>query len=193
MATARWPAAGGVAGPVVFVAAWATLGARAEGYDPTRQAISRLATTGAPSRLALTAALVVLGTGMILFGLALRPARAWPLAVLNGLAALAVAALPLGGRYDTAHGLAAAVGYVTLAALPLGRAGDGRLAVLLAVVCGASLLAGAVGVRAGLLQRIGLTVGHAWVVAEAVRLLAAGHPSSKRPPRCLARKRSAAA
>ena len=188
----RWPAAGGVVGPLTFVAAWAVLGATAEGYDPVRQAISRLAAVGASTRPAMTLALVVLGAGMVMFGLALRSSPAWPMAVVNGLAAVAVAALPLGDRYDTAHGVAAAMGYVTLAGIPLAMAGERRLPVLVALASGGCLLASVLVTHDGLFQRMGLTIGHGWIVVSALGLLR-GHSSSDRPPRCLARNRSAAA
>ena len=166
-------------GPVTFVAAWAVLGATAEDYDPTRRAISRLAELGAGTRPAMTAALVVLGAGMVLYGLALRPHRWWPLPVANGLATLAVAALPLGGTVDTAHGVAAALGYVTLAAIPMAR--GSRQSVLVGLACGACLLASVVVARDGLLQRVGLTMGHLWVVATAVGLVRSPTSSSTAP------------
>jgi hypothetical protein len=168
-----------VAGPVAFVSAWAGLGATAEGYDPTRQAISRLAELGAGTRPAMTAALVALGTGMVLYGLALRPRRWWPVPVANGLATFAVAALPLGGTVDTAHGVAAAVGYVTLAAIPAAR--GTRLPVLVGLACGACLVASVLVARDGLFQRLGLTIGHLWVVATAVGLLRSPTSSSTAP------------
>ena len=169
-------------GPAAFVAAWALLGATAEGYDPTRQAISRLAALGAPTRPAMTAALVILGAGMVLYGLAVRPGRWWPVAVVNGLATFAVAALPLGGRYDTAHGWAAAAGYVTLAAIPLVAARRGaRLPVVVGVACAACLLASVLVTRDGLFQRLGLTIGHAWVALSAITLVRSPTSSSTAP------------
>jgi hypothetical protein len=165
-----------VAGPVTFIVAWAALGATAEGYDPTRQAISRLAELGVGTRPAMTAALVVLGAGMVLYGLAMRHQEWWPLPVANGLATLAVAALPLGGTVDTAHGVAAAVGYATLAAIPMMR--GTRLAVLVGLACGACLLASVLVAPDGLFQRLGLTVGHLWVIATAVGLLRSPTSSS---------------
>jgi hypothetical protein len=90
---------------VAFVTAWATLGAGAAGYDPTRDAISRLAAYGAPTRVGMTAGLVALGAGMGLYGLALRPRPVWILPVVNGGITLAVAAFALGGNDDTAHGV----------------------------------------------------------------------------------------
>ena len=192
----RLAAAGGIAGPVAFVAAWAALGAGAGDYDPTRDAISRLAALGAPTRPAMTAGLLALAAGMGLYGMALRPRPAALLPVANGALTLAVAALPLGGRFDTAHGIAAALGYVTLAAIPALGARRLRLtwaAVSLAtgVVSGLCLLASVLLPQDGLFQRLGLTAAHVWVVVSAAGLLR--DHSSNRPPRCLARKRSAAA
>ena len=162
---------------MAFVTAWAVLGATTDGYDPTRRPISRLAALGAGTRPAMTAALAALGTGMVLYGLAVRPARWWPLPVVNGLATFAVAALPLGGDYDSSHGVAAAAGYLTLAAIPLVASLRGvRLSALVGLACGACLLASVVVSRDGLLQRLGLTIGHLWIVASALELLR--HPSS---------------
>ena len=61
-------AVGAIAGPVAFVTAWAALGAGAGGYDPARDAISRLAALGAPTRPAMTAGLLALAAGMGLYG-----------------------------------------------------------------------------------------------------------------------------
>lgn len=164
------PGAGGVAGPVAFVASWALLGAGADGYDPTRDAISRLAALGAPTRPGMTAGLVALGAGMTLYGIALRPQRPWALPAVNGLTALAVAALPLGGTHDTLHGAAAALGYVTLAAIPVVVGGRRPVAVATSVASAALLLASVLVDRTGLYQRLGLTVAHMWVVVSALRL-----------------------
>lgn len=163
-------------GPLTFAAAWALLGAGAERYDPTRDAISRLAALGAPSRPAMTAGLVALGAGMAFYGLALKPDPAWMLPVANGLTALAVAALPLGGSVDTAHGVAATLGYVTLAAIPavVGRhfaPAWARLSLAIGAVSGLCLLASTLVTRDGLFQRLGLTIAHLWVVVSALGLL----------------------
>ncbi|MGH9265261.1 MAG: DUF998 domain-containing protein [Acidimicrobiales bacterium] len=173
-----------MAGPLAFVAAWAVLGAGAQGYDPIRHAISRLAALGAPTRPAMTAALLVLGAGMALYGLALRPGTGWWLAAVNGLAAVAVAALPLGGGVDRFHGAAAAAGYVTLAAIPV-VVGRGRpLAVAVGVLAALCLLTSVVVSRDGLFQRAGLTVAHVWVVVSALGLILGRSPtsSSRTPP-----------
>ena len=175
-------AVGGIAGPVAFVTAWAALGAGARGYDPTRDAISRLAALGAPTRPAMTAGLLALAAGMGLYGVALRPRPSWLLPVANGVLTLAVAALPLGGRTDGAHGVAAALGYVTLAAIP---AAVGRRPWSIAVGTASALcllVTVLAGDRDGLFQRLGLTVAQAWVVVSAVRLLRSPIPSSTTPP-----------
>lgn len=162
------------------------MGAGAERYDPTRDAISRLAALGAPTRPAMTAGLVALGVGMGLYGAALRPDPLWVLPVANGLTALAVAALPLGGGVDTAHGVAAALGYVTLAAIPV--AGARRTnrwswaSVVIGAASGACLLASVLLDRHGLFQRVGLTVAHGWVVVSALHLLRSPTSSSRTPP-----------
>ena len=148
--------------------AWGALGAGAAGYDPTRDAISRLAARGAPTRPAMTAALLALGAGMVVYGLALRPSRAWVLPVVNGMATLAVAALPLDGADDTAHGVVAGLGYVTLAAIPVAVGRRSRLSMVTSVVSGLCLLASVVVATDGLYQRTGLTVAHLWVVVSAL-------------------------
>jgi len=169
------------------VAAWAALGATAERYDPTRDAISRLAALEAPTRPAMTAGLVALGAGMALYGLAMRPGPWWPLPVANGLTALAVAALPLGGSVDSAHGAAATLGYLTLAAIPavagrrLPRAWA-RLSLATGAASGLCLVASALVTRDGLFQRLGLTVAHAWVVVSALGLWRSPTSSSRTRP-----------
>lgn len=180
----RLPALGGVVGPAAFVAAWAVLGRRLPGYSPVDDAISRLAAGGAPDRYVMTAGLVALGTGLPLYGSALRatlPGPAWVCATATGLATLGVATFPLGSPTpDRIHGIFAGIGYATLAATPLvaaaplarsGRTGWARVSVAAGLVSGASLLATLAGPASGLFQRLGLTTGHAWIVAGAVDIL----------------------
>lgn len=177
-------------GPVVFVAAWAVLGARAEGYDPTRDAISRLAEVGATSRPVMTVALVALGAGMVLYSNNLRNqldgGPAWVAALANGAFTLAVAALPLGSGHDSLHGVAAGLGYASLAAIPVlaasrldrlhGRPGWAAASTATGVVAALCLAVTLAGARSGLFQRLGLTVGQAWVVVTALNL--ARHPTT---------------
>lgn len=179
----------------MFVATWAALGARAEGYDPTRDAISTLAAVDATARPVMTVGLVVLGTGMLLYSVALHRGLggpAWVAAVANGIATLGVAALPLGTTYDTSHGVVAGLGYATLAAIPVlatprlaGRARPFWAATSAATgivsgLCLAASVAG--GWRTGLLQRLGLTLAQAWVVASAVSVARGPRSSSTTPP-----------
>jgi hypothetical protein len=145
------------------------LGARTDGYDATREAISRLAASGASTRGAMTTGLVALGAGMALYGLTLRPRRVWLLPVANGVTALVVASLPLDAGYDTAHGAAAGLGYVTLAAIPAAVGAGRSLPVAVSLLSGTCLLASVLVDRDGLFQRAGLTVAHLWVVASVLR------------------------
>ena len=172
---------------MAFVSAWGLLGGRADRYDPTRDAISDLAALGAPTRPVMTAGLLALGAGMALYGVALRPGRTWALPVLNGMTVVAVAALPLGGAYDRAHGVAAGLGYATLAAIPVLGARHLRpvwagMSVVTGLVSGLCLLASVLVAKDGLFQRLGLTVAHLWVVVSAVGLLRSPRSSSTTPP-----------
>jgi hypothetical protein len=194
----RWPALGGVVGPVAFIAAWALLGAGREGYSPVTDPISRLAAVGEPTRAAMTGAMVALGAGLALHATALhaatrdRPGRSAPAvsAAISAAGALGVAALPLGAAVgDGAHAGAVAVAYTSLAATPLLAAralpAGGRRARLVSVAaglaCGAALLASVAPLPAtGLFQRLGLTTAHAWFIASGLWL--AGGGGLSRPP-----------
>jgi len=195
LTTARkWPAIGGLVGPAGFIAAWSLLGDRASGYEPVTDAISQLAATGAATRTAMTAGLVALGAGVGVHAVALRdhlPGYAWMAAAATGLSALGVAAFPLGGSVrDAVHGAFAGAGYVSLAALPilaarpLAARGDRSLArlstatgVLTAVCLAATVLDGG----DGLLQRVGLTAGHLWIMASAGAVFGGDAPAPTEP------------
>ena len=187
-------AVGGVVGPVAFVTAWSALGASTPGYSPVDDAISRLAASGASSRIGMSAGFGVFGVGMTLYAGALRsalPGPAWVLAVATGVATLGVAALPLQTSMgDAPHHVAAAIGYATLAALPpvagrslarQGRQGPARWSTVTGAVSAACLLASTLGPAHGLFQRAGLTVVDAWVVASAVGMLARPGGTDPRP------------
>lgn len=130
----------------------------------------------------MTAGLVALGAGMGAYGLALRPRPAWLLPVANGVITLGVAAFPLDGDYDTVHGVAASLGYVTLAAVPAVVGRRRPLPVAVSVVSGICLLLTTVATRDGLFQRLGLTVAQAWIVVNALGMLRSPTPSSTTPP-----------
>lgn len=182
----RLLALGGIAGPVSFIGAWATAGAMRDGYDPIESAISRLAELGTTSRPLMTAGFVVFGVGLPAFALALRrelPGAAWVTAMATGAATLGVAATPLGDpSLETAHGVFAGLGYATLAATPLlaarplHRLGRRRAAAVAAIagMASASMLVATVVTEGshGFFQRAGLTIGDAWVIWAAARVVA---------------------
>ena len=185
LATDRPVAALGlVAGPVAFVAAWVVGGARTPGYSPVDQAISRIAEVGAPEQATMTAGFLLYGGAVLVGSLALRAsplARCWPFAALNGAATIAVAATPLerSPAVDALHSLAAAAGYVTIAALPLvaapilrdlGHRRGAWASVALGSVAAAALVATNLTEANGLVQRIGLTAGDVWLVATGLTL-----------------------
>jgi hypothetical protein len=106
----------------------------------------------------------------------------------SGVAAIGVAAFPLGGASDTAHAVFAGVGYATLAAAPLLAArvlgtGPWRAWSLAAgSACALLLLASALGPTYGLFQRAGLTAGDLWIVTAAVRAWPAQPANSRDNP-----------
>lgn len=187
MAGRRWWAIGGVVGPAAFVTAWAVLGTGRDGYSPVHDPISRLAAVDAPSRSTMTAGFLVFGLGVAAFAPALARAldgRAALAATTTAAATVAVAALPLGGRGgDLPHAGAAFVAYAALAATPhlggralarQGRRGLATASTVTAVIVAALLAISAVAPRfVGLTQRLGLTLGDAWIVTAAVAMLLA--------------------
>ena len=138
----------------------------------------------------MTAGFAVFGAAVPVFGLALRrqlPGPAWKAAVATGLATLAVGALPLdvSSAVDLAHGAAATIGYVTLAATPLLasrpllRAGYPRAAIAstaVATLSGVCLAATLLGSRHGFFQRAGLTAGDIWIAGTAIWMLRRDRP-----------------
>lgn len=175
-----------VVGPVAFVSAWAIGGLRMSDYSPVHDAISRLAAVGSPERTLMATGFVVYGVAVTVGGLAVRSsviARAWPAVMVNGLATLAVAALPLdvSATGDQAHGFAATVGYVSLALVPalaagpLARTGRRRAAavsVVASVTLGVCLALTVVADAKGGFQRFGLGIGDAWLIVAGLSLAA---------------------
>ena len=183
---ARRPmAVGGVAGPAAFVAAWAFLGAGQPGYSPIDDPISRLAAIGAPTRAPMTAGLLAFGAGVAAYASALAAALPGGAALAAGATAAGaqgIAALPLApGTGSVTHDVVAGLAYASLAATPLlaarglhvrGLRLPARLSTAVGVASAAALAAGTVVPRGGgLLQRLGLTLGHAWIAASAVWML----------------------
>jgi hypothetical protein len=183
--TAQAALTGGIAGPVAFAASWAALGATTGApYSPVHDAISRLAATGAPTQAAMTAGITALGAGLAAFGYGFSRAHgeraAGTAALLSGIASLGVAAIPLGSpTRDLAHGVAATIGYATLAATPLlaRRPFPRPLSVAAGVACAACLVATTLDVANGLFQRTGISIGHAWIAAAAVTSLRRATPT----------------
>jgi hypothetical membrane protein len=181
----RWRAAAGIAGPIAFVLAWSTLGARRSGYSPIEQPISRLAEVGAPTRAAMTVGFAAFAAGVGAFSSLLRDGEsrgASRAVAANAVATLGVAAFPLGASYgDNPHAAAAGLAYATLAATPLLAARDLRrrcahraavASVAASVAIAAPLVASTVfDRRVGLAQRLGLTIGDIWIVVVAIRSL----------------------
>ncbi len=181
----RTAAIGGIVGPAAFVTAWAVNGARAPNYSPVQDAISRLASIDAPTRTSMTAGLVAYGVAVPFYARAVKaslPGPTWIAAAANGVATLALAALPLdrSSAGDIGHAVAAGAAYVTLSATALlaGRSlGDGRWARVATVAGVASGLSLAVSISAaptGLFQRLGLSIGDAWIAASAIAIVRAG-------------------
>jgi Protein of unknown function (DUF998) len=182
-----WAALGLVAGPAAFISGWLVGGARTPDYSPVNDAISRIAAIGAPNRELMTTAFVAYGAAVIVGSTALRSSplhRCWRLAAVNGAATIGVAALPLehSAAMDTWHGVAAGIGYASITALPLVSAGPLRelgygraanLAVAGGITSGVCLVATTVSDANGFFQRLGLTVGDAWLIATGVALFCA--------------------
>ena len=189
--SARALAIGGFVGPAAFVGAWATAGLRTRGYSAVSDAISDLAAIGASTRSLMTAGFIIDGIGLTAFGLAMRTTvdgPAWMAAVTTGVATLGVAAAPLGGGLgDSTHAAMAGIAYVSIAAASLlaagplrqgGRRGWARTSVAASAVTGVALLASTAGPAHGFWQRLGLTVGDAWIVGIAALILAGRLPDS---------------
>ena len=186
--TTRRLLAGGVVGPAAFAAAWVWGSVTTDGYSPVGQPISRLAALGAPSRPVMTAGLLVFAGGVGAYAAALRselPGRAWTAAAVTAVGSVAIAATPLDGPLGgDAHATAAGVAYASLVALQLtgaealaertGRAAVVPVTRVMAAVSAVCLAGNAFGPESvtGLFQRVGLTTGHAWIVASALALRA---------------------
>ncbi|HEX2040003.1 MAG TPA: DUF998 domain-containing protein [Acidimicrobiales bacterium] len=175
-------AVGGVIGPIAFVLAWAVLGEVTDGFSHRHDAISDLAADGASTQPAMTAALLVLGVGMVLFGNALRTALrplAGTAAVVAGIADIGVAAFPVGAGVDRIHGDVATVAYIATVATPLlavrpyaarGRRAQAGFAAVAALVTLACVIGMRYGSDFGLWQRVGLTASHLWIAVTALTI-----------------------
>ena len=177
-------ALGGVGGPAAFIAAWLLLGATRPGYSPVNDPISRLAAVGASSRVPMTGGFLAFGLGVSLYGAELRaamPGGSGVAAMTTAVASVGIAASPLGSTFgDGPHAAFAGLAYLSLASAPIlggrylaghGRRGAAAASVAIGIASGASLLASTlVSRQVGLFQRLGLSLGDAWIVATALWL-----------------------
>lgn len=180
----RARALAGVAGPVAFAATWAYLSAGTRGYSPVQEPISHLAAARKRTQPMMTAGLVALGAGVAVYSGELRralPGPAGTAALVTAAASIGIAATPMESSVGGApHVVAAGLTYASLAATPLlasrALAAQGRRGATVATVAGVATggcLAASVmtKTRTGLWQRLGLTIGHAWIAASAVWLV----------------------
>ena len=182
---------GGVVGPALFLSGWIIGARRTKGYSVVDDAISRLAAAGAPTRWLMTVGFVGFTIGVGFFAAGLRealPGRAWQAALAASIATFGVALFPLdlSGTVDLIHGAAAFSGYIALSALPvlaapeIERRGLRHWAVasrVCGIISAVALVATLFGPAHGLFQRIGVTVGDAWIVAAAIFLPRPGRQS----------------
>lgn len=175
-----------VLGPLAFIGAWAAAGAGTPGYVPTRDAISRTAAVGAPERPLMTAGFLAFAACAAVGSIALRrhvPGPAWIATAVNSAATVGVALSPLDQSVgvDAAHTVTATTGYVSLALTPLlaarpladaGHRGLANASVATGAAVGACLAATAGLESSGLPQRLGLTIGDAWLIAAGLAILA---------------------
>lgn len=182
----RLLAAAGVVGPCVFIADWAILGTRAKNYSPVSDAISELARMHASTRPAMTAGFLVFAAALPTYAVALRhslPGHAWKFATANGVATVGVAAFSLGTPTSgDIHGAFAGLAYASLAAIPVaasvalrrgGHKALARTSIATGLLCAAALVTSVAGPDHvhGLFQRIGLTIGDAWIIVSAISMM----------------------
>lgn len=166
-----------VMAPMVFVVGWNVGGLLTVEYSPVHEAISEIAGIGAEQRTIMTAAFVGYGLWLLIAVPAVRRSLVspiWPALVVNAVATLAVAALPLHRSHavDVSHGIAATVGYVSLAAVPIlairplkaaGFSTSVVASILAAVGIGVFLALTVVLDAKGFAQRAGLAIGDLWL------------------------------
>jgi hypothetical protein len=118
-----WALLSSLAAPVLLIGGWTVAAAvQPLPFDSGMHTISELAALGTPHRWLMTGALVGVGLSHIATASALAPAAIGGRLThgLGGLATLLVASLPLpgGGRSSSAHSVAAAVAFISLAVWP---------------------------------------------------------------------------
>jgi hypothetical protein len=127
----------------------------------------------------MTVGIVAFGAGSLAFAPALGH-RAGAALAIAGVGSLSVAAFPCtegcpgaGEFTDTAHTVAAGLHYIAFALVPVLASKD-RRTLIISGIAGTALALHGLGLGpGGLLQRIGLTILDAWLVATALRYLRA--------------------
>lgn len=166
------------------------------GYSPVRDAISRLAANGVPTRQLMTAGFMCFGIAVPVYSGALRaamPGHAWIAALTSGLAIVGVALAPLdhSPALDTLHAVAAGIGYAGLASTSLlsarqfarfGATKWARLGVVTGTVSAICLAVSTAGTANGLFQRIGLTAGDVFLAASGVAIASGHFPNFETAP-----------
>jgi hypothetical membrane protein len=169
---------GAIWGPGIFIAAWIIGGMLLSRYSPIDQHISDLAAVDASTRWLMTLGFAAFALGVGVAAWPLRWLIGWPAALVLGINAalmLGIALTPTGGSPDTefVHAMLALLLYASLAAVgPLAALSMRRHGAIVAlgslavgVVTLAFLSASLGETRSGLLQRIGITVTDAWLIA----------------------------
>ncbi len=184
---------GGVLGPAMFLFGWIISALRTDGYSVIEDAISRLAAVGAPTRWLMSAGFIGFTVGVAVYSYGLRSmldGPAWIAALIASIATLGVALFPLdhSSGVDLLHGAAAFTGYIALSALPLYAAPElarrglvraARLSRVCGTISSLALAATLLGPAHGLFQRIGVTVGDAWIAGSALWLLPLQTPARR--------------
>jgi hypothetical membrane protein len=152
-----------------FILSWVIAGALRDGYDPTRDAISRLAEQGAANRWIVTSGIVVFGIGAVIFA----PLLKWPAMislVVAGVASIGVASFPCsqgcpgsGTSTDLLHAGFATLFYISFTVTPVLQSRS-RFSAVVSVVAAVALSLHGLGIANGLMQRIGLTTLDAWLI-----------------------------
>lgn len=189
-----WARASAVAAPVLLIGGWTAAAARQTGgFDPVSQSISALAARGATDRWLMTAALGGVGVSYVVTALGLRDAALPGRVVLGcgGVATVGVAAFPLSESGESvAHGVAASIAFVSVAAWPAvaGRSGTDVPAGLRRLVArvAAAVLLGLVGgfavelngPRIGLAERVAAGAQALWPLAVVATVAGQQRPRS---------------
>lgn len=188
-ASDRVRCAGLIVGPITFISAWLTAGARTKGYSPIRDHISDLDAVAAPTRPLMNVAFTTFALAVGLAAGPLRTRLGAPTAVAmsaNALLSIGIMVAPLGKSRvgDQVHGVVAGLGYLALAATAPSAAPAlaarhpllSRASMAVGATSMACLVASLIRPEKGFWQRAGITTTDAWMVAVGILVLA-DHPA----------------